>query len=289
MADATILDRGYRRFAGPRLGLAGALWTMLWTGMLRTMGVRRPARTKIMPWLLFAVAWAPAAFLLTFQAVTHLGAASLTRSGALYSGYYSGIALVLVLFVSLAAPDLLCSDRRDRVISLYFVAPITRVHYLGTKLGALVGLLLLLTAVPATILFAGLVLLDRDSGAYLSAHLGDLWRLLAGGGVLSVYDAALAMAVASFTDRRVYAGGATVGLLLISSVASGILSRGMHFEGHERFALIDLLNLPIETVRWIFGEPLQLHLEGWAEGGMAGLVVMASILLLCWQYRRVPE
>jgi ABC-2 type transport system permease protein len=289
-AAASIVDRGYQHYPGARLGLGHALWTMLWAAIRRAMGIRRSARSKIMPWLLFGVAYVPVIVIVAVQAtVTGSRHAALPSSGQLYSGYYAGIALVLILFASLVAPDLLCAERRERVISLYFVAPITRLHYVGAKFAGLAILLLLMTVVPAILLFAGLAALDGDTPAYLAYHLGDSWRIVLGGALLSLYYGAVAMAVAALTDRRVYASGATVGLLLVSSVAAGVVSQGMHFAGHQRFALVDLLSLPIQTVSWMFGQHPSPDLNGWAYLTATTLVMVISLVLLVWQYLRIRD
>ncbi len=287
---ASIVDRGYQHYQGVRLGLTRALWTMVWAAIRRSMGIRRSASSKIMPWLLVAVAYIPVVVIVAVQAIA-TGAArpALPSSGRLYSSYYAGIALVLILFASLVAPDLLCAERRERVVSLYFVAPITRLHYVGAKLGSLVILLLLMTVVPAILLFAALAVLESDTPSYLAHHLGDPWRIALGGAILSLYYGAVTMAVAALTDRRVYASGGTIGLLLVSSVAAGIVSQGMHFAGHERFAVLDLLSLPIQAVDWLFGQRVVPHLNGWAYMGATLVVTFASLALLVWQYLRIRD
>jgi len=92
------------------------------------------------------------------------------------------------------------------------------------------------------------------------------------------------MAVAAFTDRRAYASGAFLGLMLVSSVAGGIVGQGMRFAGHERFILLDLINLPVQTARWIFGEPLRLNLEGWAYLAASLALVAVGLALTAWRY-----
>ena len=273
-----------------RLGLTHALWTMVVAAMRRAMGLRRPWHTKIMPWLLAVTPYAPVGYLLAVQA--NLGTAldpALLPSPRFYARFYALIALPLVLFAGLVAPDLLCPDRRERVLSLYFVAPITRLHYVGAKVGAVFSLLLLLSLAPALLLFTGNAFLANDTASFVRHHLADGGHIVLGGLLLALYYSALAMAVAGFNDRRAYASGSFVGLLLVSSVSAGILAQGMTFAGHERFALLNLLRLPVLSVDWIFGQRLQPNLDGWDYLGATLGVIAASLALLSWQYLRLRE
>jgi hypothetical protein len=98
------------------------------------------------------------------------------------------------------------------------------------------------------------------------------------------------MAVAAFTDRRAYATGSFLGLVLVSGVAGGILSsRRLHFSGHEWYSLIDLLNLPTNVIRWLFGEATGLPLSGWAYLWAALAVIVISLSLLGWRYLKVSD
>ena len=53
---------------------------------------------------------------------------------ASYSGYMSAIFLVVGIFVATTAPEMLCVDRRERTLPLYFSRAITR-HGLRVRQG----------------------------------------------------------------------------------------------------------------------------------------------------------
>jgi hypothetical protein len=285
-AQATIEDRGYQRYTGTRHGVRQALQAMVVAALRRAMGIKRPFRTKILPWLFLGGAFAPVVFFIIAREVSPIPDPSILPSHRLYSTFYGLVALPLILFAGLVAPDLLCPDRRERVLSLYFVAPITRLHYIAAKLGALILLLLLMSVVPAFLLYLAGLILAGDPLGFLRDNAKDIAPILLSGGVIALYYGAVATAVASFNDRRHYAAGSYVGILLVSSIAAGILSTGMHFSQHERFALLDLFTLPFQVESWILSQRLTPHLEGWAYLAATLAVIIISLFLTCWQYLR---
>ncbi len=283
-ANARIIDRGYQHYTGTRLGLWHSERVMLWAALKRGLGLRRSFRHKIMPWLLIAVAFLPPVIILGIQVIA--GAAL----PAPYTRSYTNINSVFMLFAGLVAPDLICADRRERVIALYFAAPLTRLHYVAAQVLSLVLLLLLLTLVPYVTLFFGQALLAPAFGAFVSDNLSDLWHVLLGGTLTALFFGTLAMAVAAFTDRRAYATGAFLGLVLVSGIAGDLLSSPLlHFSGHEWFSLIGLLLLPINTVLWLFGETQRLILDGPAYLWATLAVIVISLGLVAWRYQKVSD
>lgn len=284
-AGARIVDRGYQHYTGKRLGSAHATRAMVLGAMRRGLGIRRPARMKILPWLLIAAVYVPVLIILGLHVILPGPQIQLIS----YSQMYGSLDIVYVLFAGLITPDLLCIDRRERALSLYFAAPITRWHYVGAQAAGLGLLLLLLTVVPLLVLFSGNALFALSAWTYVQSHLGDLWHILLGGSMLAAFYGALGLAIAALTDRRAYASGAYLGLLLVSSAAGTILWRGLHFAGHERFALVDLLTTPIRALDWLFGAPFRPALNGWAFMGVTLGVIVVSLAVLAWRYLEVRD
>ncbi len=286
VAGARIIDRGYQHYDGARLGLTHATRVMTWAAIKRALGIRRPFRHKILPWLLLLVSFGPAAFLLAFRVFVPTALGNNLPS---YDSIYNRLTAVYLLFAGLAAPDLLCADRRERVLSLYFAAPITRLRYVASQYAGLVCLLLLMTLVPMLVLFAGNALLANSAWDYLRQHTDDLWHIMLSGALTAVYFSALAVAVASFTDRRAYATGTYVGLLLVSGVVSAILVRIVHFSGSEWLALINLVFLPVRVIRGLFDVPAEPALNPWACAGVMLGLIAVSLALLVWRYARIRD
>jgi ABC-2 type transport system permease protein len=285
MPAARIVDRGYQHYDGMRLGLTHSLWVMLWAALKRGLGLRRSFYTKIMPWLLIAVAFLPVAIILGIVVIT--GSAMPT---SFYVRLYSSLATLFILFTGLVAPDLICADRRQRVTSLYFASPITRIHYITAQVVSLILLTLTLTLIPFVLIFFGNALLSPAFSTYVSNHIDDLWHVLLTGALMAVFYSTIAMAISSFTDKRAYATGGFLGLMLVSSVAGNVLaSRELHFAGHENYILLSLGSMPVSVARWLFGQPLESTLSGWAYLGTALGVIVVSLGLMVWRYQKVGD
>jgi ABC-2 type transport system permease protein len=283
-ANARIFDRGYQHYDGIRLGLGHSEWVMLWAALQRGLGLRRNFRNKIMPWLLIAIGFLPPIVILGIQIIAGLALKSP------YARIYPRIDVVFILFAGLVAADLICADRRERVISLYFSAPITRLHYIAAQVIGLVLLILLLTLVPYLILFFGQALLAPAFATFVHDNASDLRSVLVGGTLIAFYYGALAMAVAAFTDRRAYATGGFLGLVLVSGIAGGILaSPRLHFSGHEWYSLLDLLTMPISATRWLLNQPGELPLNGAAYLWGSLAVIVVSLALVGWRYLKVSD
>ena len=80
-----------------------------------------------------------------------------------YSDYYGYVTAAIVVFTAFVAPELLCSDRRDRMLGLYLASPLTRDTYLLAKAAAVMAVLGLVTLGPP--LFMLLARTDRRHGA----------------------------------------------------------------------------------------------------------------------------
>ncbi len=283
-ANARIIDRGYQHYEGARLGLGHSEWVMLKAALLRGLGLRRNFRNKIMPWLLIIIAFLPPVVILGIQIIVGLAISSP------YARLYANLEVIFILFAGLVAADLICADRRERVISLYFSAPITRLHYVAAQVIGLALLLLLLTVAPYILLFFGQALLSPAFGTFVSNNQSDLWHVLLGGILTAFFYGTLAMAVAAFTDRRTYATGSFLGLVLVSGIAGGILSSPrLHFSGHEWFSLLDLLNMPIIATQWLLGKTERLPLDGSAFLWGSLAVIVISLALVGWRYLKVSD
>ncbi len=284
-ANARIIDRGYQHYDGVRLGQGHSEWVMLRAALLRGLGLRRNFRNKIMPWLLIIIGFLPPVVILGIQIIVGQSLASP------YARLYPRIDVVFILFAGLVAADLICADRRERVISLYFSAPITRLLYVAAQVIGLVLLLLLLTLLPYVILFFGQALLAPAFATFVSNNWTDLRSVLLGGTLIAFFYGTLAMAVASFTDRRTYATGGFLGLVLVTGIAGGLLAspRLQHFSGHEWFSLIDLFNLPINATNWLLGKTAELPLDGVAYLWGSLAVIVISLALVAWRYLKVSD
>jgi ABC-2 type transport system permease protein len=217
-----VYDRGYRPYDGPRGGRAAARRALYRASLRRALGLRRSWRQKVAPFTLLAIAVIPA--------IVNVGVAYLTRDTPAdrvsFFTYreYVGVSNSLLVFVALAAPDLLCPDRRQRVLPLYFARPLTGADYVLAKLGAMFTLLFSFGFLPQVVLFVGQMLVSEEGSLqYAGDHLDLLWKIPVSVGLLSLFFAVVGLALASLSARRITAGAIIFGLFLVSSIVSSVM------------------------------------------------------------------
>jgi ABC-2 type transport system permease protein len=272
-----IYDRGYRHYDGPREGRSRRVVAILAAGVRRALGLKRNWKTKVVPFGLIIAAFGP---VLAFIGIRLLvGEAAGEFLG--YANYFSIVAVILLLFAATAAPELLCPDRRQHVLALVFTRPVTRPDYLIAKLGALLLLMGLVALLPLVILYLGNALTAPSAATYLRQHLGDLGRILFAGTVLTVFYAAVSLAVASLAERRSLATAGLIGTF----IASGALGNILFFTSpatmplRRWLAFVPLQGLAGQFVAWVFGEPFP---EGSLaqQAGFSGSAYLAALLVL---------
>ena len=152
----------------------------------------------------------------------------------------------LLLFVALVAPDVMCPDRRQRVLPLMFARPLTGVDYVVAKVGAIATILFAFSFLPQVVLFVGNMLVSDSALDYFTGHLDVLWKVPRRGRCsLAMYYAVIGVAIASLTDRRIVAGAAVIGLFLVTSIASGVIVGDFRLGAARPARLINVLALPL--------------------------------------------
>ena len=86
----------------------------------------------------------------------------------------------LLLFVALVAPDVMCPDRRQRVLPLMFARPLTGVDYVVAKVGAIASILFAFSFLPQVVLFVGNMLVSDSAADYFTGHLDVVWQVPVG-------------------------------------------------------------------------------------------------------------
>lgn len=280
-AEGALYDRGYRPYEGVRGGRGAATLALYKASMRRALGLRRSWRQKVAPFALLAV--------VTIPAIVNVGIGYVTRNEIgdrieiITYRDYVGVSSALLLFVALVAPDVMCPDRRHHVLPLMFARPLTGTDYVVAKVGAIATIVFAFSYLPQVVLFLGNMLVSEGALDYFTGHLDVLWQVPASIVLLAVYYAAIGVAIASLTDRRIVAGAAVIGLLLITSITSGVLI-GDDFEGRggTPAALINILSLPLYLRDLLFlghvdpGSPL----SGLANGGLLAIAVYVAVLVV---------
>jgi ABC-2 type transport system permease protein len=281
-AGGAVYDRGYRPYEGKRGGQRSATLALYRASMRRALGLRRSWRQKLFPWVLLAIVTIPAA--------VNVGIAYVTRDSPVedftFITYreYVGVSSALLLFVALTAPDIICPDRRQRVLPLIFARPLTGRDYVTAKLGAMFTILFAFGFLPQVVLFVGQMLVSTDGSLhYLRDNADVLWKVPIAVAALAAYYSAFGLAISAFTTRRIVAGASFIGVLLISSAVAGILVESKDgTNGQGAAALFNLLGIPLYVRDLVFLgriEPFDSPLSGVSHGGLYALLIWAAVVL----------
>lgn len=286
-----VYDRGYRPYDGARGGRDAARWALVRTTVRRALGLRRSWQQKVAPFVLLAIATVPA--------IVNVGIGYVTRD----SGFdrieiityrdYVGVSTALLVFVALAAPDVMCPDRRQRVLPLIFARPLTGVDYVAAKLAAICGLVFAFSFLPQVVLYVGQTLVSDDALGYVRGHLDVLWKVPVAVALLALYYGVIAVAISSWTSRRIVAGASIIGVFLVTSVISGALIGEWSPGDPGSYAgVLNLLALPLYLRDLVFLGRIDAEspLNGLAYGAPLAIAVYVAIVgsgiaLLLRRYR----
>ena len=214
-----LYDLGYQHYQGPREGRMRARKAVFVDGFRTALGLGHGPLAKVLPILLFGAAMAPAVIMAIIASQTE-GLLDLPD----HADYYQVVSIVLFIFSAIIAPELLCPDRRNGVISLYLVRPLTTTDYVAGRWLAFFTITLLLVYSGQIVLLAGLILSASEPLDYLRDNWLDIPRILGAGLLVAFFITTLPLAVSAFTSRRAYAAAFVIGLFIISSAAAGILT-----------------------------------------------------------------
>ncbi len=222
--EAEVFDLGYQRYTGPREGRSRARLALFENGVRTVLGIGRGGRAKILPVGLFLAVMTPAVVFVTILAfldpLAGDDAADFIPGPA---DYYSLVSVVLIIFGAIMAPELLCPDRRDNVLPLYLVRPLTSNDYLIARFLAFFVIVLALVYAGQIVLQAGLILTANDQVEYLRENWLDLPRILLMGVLIAAFISMGPLAVAAFTTRRAYAAAFVIAAwLLLNSISDGL-------------------------------------------------------------------
>lgn len=276
----TVFDIGYQRYSGVREGRGRSRRAVYRDGVRTALGLGRGPRAKVLPWffigLLSAIGLVMAMIAGAAERLVGPGAAE--RLNLPSHGDFYGIASIIVfVFAAVVAPELLCRDRREGVINLYLVRPLTGSDYIVSRWLAFMTVMLAAAWLPQIILFLGLSMGDPTPVVYLKKHWDDIPRFLVAGLAMSAYVTTLAMLAASFTTRRAYAAVFLVGLFVISTPFTIGLAEELKGGAGQWVSMFNLTNIPVHVNDVIFGEVSDLTEEAPARQ-------LGSTILVAWYF-----
>ena len=247
--DAQILDRGYRKYDGPRTGVSGAVKAVGRHSMQRALGLRRPIWWKVLPFAAIAFAYVPA---IVFVGIIALFPKNQTADILLptYGDYYGFVISAIMLFVAVAAPEVMCTDRRTGMLGVYLAAPLDRNTYLLAKAASIGAVLSLVCLGPPLLMLIANVL--QSTGPTGIGDIADTtWRVLLAGVAITMLFTGVSVGVASLTDRKFIAMASIILLFLVSLGFAGSIH---DVGGPSGIAAIAPTLLALEMAQRIHGE-----------------------------------
>jgi ABC-2 type transport system permease protein len=277
-----VYDRGYRPYEGERGGRGASRAALVRLSIRRALGLRRSWRQKALPWSLLGIASIPA--------VVNVGVKYITRNtpasnfDLITFHEYVGVSTTLLLFVAITAPDMVCPDRRNRVLPLIFARPLTGTDYVLAKVGALTAILFGFSFLPQVVLFVGQMFVAQEGALdYLTENAEVLWQVPVAVALFSLYLASLALAISAASARRIVGGVSLLAVVLISgAVASTLVHAGgdTFFEGGNLWGLLSAIDIPLRMSDLVFlGHVDPESLVGGARGAGIGVVLVYVALV----------
>ncbi len=232
--NSVIHNIGFRHYDGPRLGRGWAFRSLLLETLRGAYGLGRPAKVKIMPWVLVG--------LITIPALVIVAVVILTKQESLplsYTSYPIAMYLLVSLFLAGRAPYAVSRDLRDGIMPLYLSRPIKRTDYVYAKFLGLALAVWIYLAAPITVFLIGALLAKFSVGHELLAWLGGMFMAA----VLACLVSSIALVLASFTKRRGLGVAAVLATLVLLNGFANILIAVVRMQSSESsgalFAVLD--------------------------------------------------
>lgn len=276
--SGTVFDIGYQAYTGAREGRGRGRTAVFTDGVRAALGFGRGPRAKVLPWLFIALVCGIGLIMaLIAGAAQRLGGPEAAAQVPSHGDFYGIASIVLFVFAAVVAPELLCRDRREGVINLYLVRPLTGSDYVLGRWTAFFVVMLGAAWLPQLILLAGLAAGATDPGAYLREHWLDIPRFLLAGVALALYITTLALLTASFTTRRALASVFLVGLFIITTPFTAGAAQEIDGPAGQWISMFNLTNIPVHVNDVIFGEASELTEDAPARE-------LGSAVLIAWYF-----
>lgn len=281
-----VYDRGYKHYDGERLGRKHAIGALIRYSIQRALGLKKRWTAKIVPIIIYVVALGTVAILIGIESFLPQ---SETWS---YADFFIFTFLVEGLFVATTAPEMLCSDRRENVLTLYFSRAITRLDYVLAKLAATAILTLTVSFVPAALLWIFRQLLADKPLSAFKDNADQLGKIAVAGGLIALYLGAVGLAISSFTGRKAIAIPVIfVGYLVTEGLVNGFAYalRDQSWSDYLFFLSpgSTVGNLAFTLFPENNTESLDIPFEWWAYVAAMAVTIIAAIAVMVWRY--VPE
>ena len=281
--DAQILDRGYRKYAGERSGVPGAIRSVAWHTTRSILGLGRKGRHKVFPIIVAVIAFVPA---LVFLAVAVLFGEIGDDVRPEYWEFFGFSFVATIVFVALVAPEAIVRDQRDGMFAMYLSTPLSRWSYVVSKVIAVLGTMSLVVLGPPVLWVLGYTFQSQGPDGLVD-WFGVVGRLLLAGLIVCIVYTAVSLGVSSLTDRRAFASIAVVFVMLGASIVTNVLVDVAELA--ENWRVLDPLGVALEAAPRLFGDRSEefTTVSTWlVAAGCAGWTAFGAGLLV-YRYRRL--
>ncbi|MGC4106560.1 MAG: ABC transporter permease [Thermomicrobiales bacterium] len=279
-----IFDRGYQHYRGERLGRRQAFRSLVGYSIKRAMGIRKSWTAKVLPILLYTTITIPLIVMIGISAIAP------QVEFASYSNYFGAIFVAQGIFVATIAPEMVCPDRREKTLPLYFARAITRSDYVFAKILATIILTMTMSLVPAMILWFGRQLIADSPWRAMQDHMGDLGRVVLLGTLIAVFLGTTGLMVSSLTDRKgVAVTVIIIGFLLLTGAAHSAFQ--VIDSDWRRYMIFFSISDCFQAISGhLFGDVDNEFIDTanfplWAYLTYIAVVVGSCILIIRWRYR----
>jgi ABC-2 type transport system permease protein len=293
----TVFDIGYQKYTGRREGRERSRMAIYTDGVRTALGFGRGGRAKILPWFFLIVLCAIALVMaLVAGAAERLGGPGSAAEMNLpsHSDFNAIASILMFVFAAVVGPELLCPDRRNGVINLYLVRPVTGSDYIFSRWNAFLTVMIAAAWLPQIILFLGLSMGDPKPLEYLQKHWTDIPKFLAAGVVMAAYAVTFAMLTSSFTTRRAYASVFLVGLFAITTPFTLGLAQEVDVSVGKWISMFNITNIPLHVNDIIFQSTSEMteeaparQLPEWVRLAWYFLWTAGPFALLWTRYRKL--
>jgi ABC-2 type transport system permease protein len=281
---ARIYDQGYRRYTGPRTGMAGSMRTLVKYSLRHAIGLGRAARYKVIPLAIIGMAYLPAAVFVGLAALLPIDTEEFLPT---YAEYYGFVSATIYLLAGFVAPELLCADRRTGLLGVYLASPLDRPNYLIGKAIAVFIMLSAVTLGPPLLMLIAFSLQNMGPDGFWQ-WIETFVLIVVSSAVLGILYTAIGLAVSATTDRIPVATATILALIPGSAIVTDIMVGEADL--NPVFRLANLLFLPRALIFRIHDEvggwPSSLN-PTWTLWLAWAAWVLGSIAWIWHRYRRL--
>jgi ABC-2 type transport system permease protein len=283
-----VYDRGYKHYDGERLGRRHAFGALIRYSIQRALGLKKRWTAKVVPIIIYTVAAGAVLIMIGIEAF-------INESTMSYADFYLYIFALLGLFVATTAPEMLCPDRRENVLSLYFARAISRYDYVLAKLAAMAILTLTISLLPHVLFWLFRQLLADAPLSALKDNADELGKIMIVGVLTAFYLGAIGLVISSFTKRKPIAIAIIIVGWGVTEAFVGFFQEAVKDESWSDYLFLlsptncvaNLAYSLLATKAELDEMDLNIALDWWWYALAMAATILIACAIMVWRY--VPE